>query len=87
MYGGDDVGMHNNVVKCSRQRTGEAAMLIALPVVAFGTQFWVLPRRRRGGVICFVAVFLLTVLFRFVFCTGYGGDDDGIGTTVSRNSK
>ena len=56
---------------------------------------WVLPRRRLGGVtsrqssviICVVAVFLFALLFSFVFCVGYGRDDDGAGTTHCRRNR
>ena len=40
---------------------------------------WVVPRRRLGGVICFLPVFLLAmipgIIFWLRFCFGHRGDD------------
>ena len=50
---------------------------------------WVLPRHRLSGVICFVAVFLLCLFFRFVFVLGTGAMMTVLllHTTVAINSK
>ena len=43
-----------------------------------------LPWRRLGGAICFVAARMLAL--GCVLVSLHGGDDDSIGTTVARNS-
>ena len=59
---------------------------ISTVVALSGNQFWVLHRRRLGGVICFASLVLLTLIsiHRLFFLYWVGSDEGGMGTDTAR---
>ena len=71
-YGGDGVGM-NTAIEDTAVRRGQTRQQCPRPSGScIPNPVRVLPQRRLGDVICFVAVFLLALLFRFVWVFGTG---------------